>query len=266
MMIPLPTPILALPAPLDGVVSFFQKGGLFMIPLVACSLAAVAYILLRIMALRRESVLPRALVAELERFPSGGNPEALGRLVGGDPSALARLTRAALDHLRWPKADNAEAVQTAARRELLKLENGLGALELIVGVAPLLGLLGAVSGLVHLFSNFGTGRGGATDNVFVARGIAEALNTTIFGLAIAIPTLVAYTYFNKKLEAMTVEMESLMAELLTKCYLRRPAASAALPGRATAAPATAFEEPAEPALAGTLGTTTALRSARVEPA
>jgi hypothetical protein len=94
-------------------------------------------------------------------------------------------------------------------------------LELIVGISPLLGLLGAISGLVNVFSNLGTGKA-AADTVGVALGIAEALNTTIFGLSIAIPTLIVYTYFAKKVEAMSVEMESLMADLLSKCYYRKP--------------------------------------------
>ena len=162
----------------------------------------------------------------------------------------------ALEHLRWPKAENVEAIQTAARRETLRLESGLGGLELIVGIAPLLGLLGAVSGLVHLFSNFGTAAAGQVDNARIAAGIAEALNTTIVGLTIAIPTLCFVTYFNKRVEALSVEMEELLAELLTKCYLRgKPASSPA--GRSTSA--AADEDFAEPA-------SSAHRPMEVEPA
>lgn len=253
-------PLLALASPFGDIISFFQKGGIFMVPLLICSIAAVAVVLLRVVALRREMVLPSTLATEIRRFPNGGNPEALGRLAGGDPSPLARLTRVALEHLRWPKAENTEAIQTAARREVLRLESGLGGLELIVGIAPLLGLLGAVAGLVHLFSNFGTGAG-QVDNARIAAGIAEALNTTIVGLAIAIPTLCCVTYFNKRVEALSVEMEELLSELVTKCYLRgRPAS----PGRVTSAPAESFEEPE--AVVASAPATSSRRPARVEPA
>ena len=247
----------AVASPFGDILNFFQKGGIFMVPLLACSLAAVAVVLLRFFALRRDMVVPRVLATEITRFPNGGNPEALGRLAGGDPSPLARLTRVVIEHLRWPKAENVEAVQTAARREVLRLESGLGGLELIVGIAPLLGLLGAVSGLVHLFSNFGAA-GAQVDNARIAAGIAEALNTTIVGLTIAIPTLCCVTYFNKRVEALSVELEELTAELITKCYLRtKPAGSPATPGRVTAASAESFaESPAAPIL----------RSAHVEPA
>ena len=103
----------------------------------------------------------------------------------------------------------------------MRLERGLGALELIVGISPLLGLLGAISGLVGVFSDLGANGGldgPAADTGGVALGIAEALNTTIFGLAIAIPTLVVYTFFNRRVERLAVEMEGLLASLLTKCF------------------------------------------------
>ena len=74
---------------------------------------------------------------------------------------------------------------------------------------------------MNVFSGLGGGKNTA-DTAGVAVGIAEALNTTIFGLAIAIPTLIAYTYFTKRVEVMSVEMESLMADLLSKCYYQRP--------------------------------------------
>ncbi len=208
-------------SPLDTITQFFAKGGWFMIPLAICSLAALTIVLLRVFALRRENVLPHIVENEIERFQPNGSAEQLSRLVGDDPTALSTLTRVALNHLRVSRMENTEAVQTAARREIMRLEGGLSVLELIVGISPLLGLLGAISGLVNVFSGLGSGKQ-AAETGSVALGIAEALNTTIFGLAIAIPTLIAYTYFTKRVEVMAVEMESLMAELLSKCYHQRP--------------------------------------------
>ena len=209
-----------------------------MVPLALCSLVALTIVLLRFFALRRESVLPAVVENEIDRFQPGGSPEQLARLVGDDPTALSTLTRVALGHLRVSRGENTEAVQTAARREIMRLEGGLSVLELIVGISPLLGLLGAISGLVHVFSGLGTGQT-AQDTSKVAIGIAEALNTTIFGLSIAIPTLIFYTYFAKRVEAMAVEMESLMADLISKCYNRRAAANIAVPGAENVAPMSA---------------------------
>jgi biopolymer transport protein ExbB len=128
--------------------------------------------------------------------------------------------RIALQHLRSPRSDNVEAVQTRARHEMVLLEKGLIVLEVIVGIAPLLGLIGAVSGLVHVFSHLGLSSG-ASDTRQIALGIAEALNATVFGLSIAVPTLVAFSYFSKKVEVMSVEIETLVVELIGKCYLGR---------------------------------------------
>ena len=111
-------------------------------------------------------------------------------------------------------------VQTRARHEMVRLERGLIILEVIVGIAPLLGLIGAVSGLVHVFSHLGLSSG-ASDTRQIALGIAEALNATVFGLSIAVPTLIGFTYFSRKVEVMSVEMETLVLELINNCYYGR---------------------------------------------
>jgi biopolymer transport protein ExbB len=210
---------------LQEVLSFLVRGGLFMWPLLACSIMAVTTIILRGLALRRKNVLPLVIESEIERLVPGGNPERLARIVHDDPSSLARIVRVALQHLRAPRSENVEAVETRARHEMVVLERGLIVLEVITGIAPLLGLIGAVSGLVHVFSHLGLSSG-ASDTKAIALGIAEALNATVFGLSIAVPTLVAFSYFSKKVEVMSVEMETLVVELISKCYFGRPEASA----------------------------------------
>ena len=102
----------------------------------------------------------------------------------------------------------------------MRLERGLIVLEVVTGIAPLIGLIGTVSGLVHVFSGLGLSTG-ASDTKAVALGISEALNCTIFGLSIAVPALIAFSYFSKKVEVMSVEMESLVSDLIAKCYYGR---------------------------------------------
>ena len=206
----------------DVVFGFFARGGLFMWPLLACSIVSVTVMILRGLALRRKIVMPPAIEAEIERLAPGESPERLSRLVYHDPSSLARIARVALQHLRGPRSENVEVVQTRARHEMVRLERGLIILEVIVGIAPLLGLIGAVSGLVHVFSNLGLSSG-ASDTRQIALGIAEALNATVFGLSIAVPTLVGFTYFSRKVEVMSVEMETLVLELINNLYYGRAA-------------------------------------------
>ena len=202
---------------------FFQQGGFFMGTLLVCSIVSVAVILLRFAALRRSKVMPKVIEQEIENLQPGDNTDSivkLARLVRGDESPLARIAQVGLQHLQWPKAENVEAVQTKARREIVHLESGLFILEIVVGIAPLLGLLGAVSGLVTVFANLGDSAS-VSDPRGIAKGISEALSTTIVGLAIAIPSLIFYSYFSKKVEIMAAEMETLIADLIAKCYFQK---------------------------------------------
>lgn len=218
--------------PLQTVTGFFAKGGLFMWPLLVCSIVTVATIILSSLALRQKKVLPLVIESEIERLAPGASPERLLRIATVDNSSLARVTQTALEHLRWPRAENIESVQTRARRELVRLERGLIVLEVVTGIAPLIGLIGTVSGLVHVFSGLGLSAGGS-DTKSVALGISEALNCTIFGLSIAVPSLIGFSYFSKKVEVMSVEMESIVSDLIAKCYFGRVAREEATAPRST---------------------------------
>ncbi len=189
-----------------------------MVLLVLCSIVSLAVVLHRAAKLRRSKVMPPVIEAAIESLdPNGDGSDRLTRLVDGDPSALGRIVHTCLRHLGWSKSENIEAVQTRARHEIVRLESGLVILEIAVGIGPLLGLLGTVSGLVTVFGHLGTSSAN-TDPRGVAAGIAEALNTTIVGLCIAIPSLIAHSHFSRKVESMAAEMEALAAELLAKCY------------------------------------------------
>src|SRR5438128_8142725 len=217
------------------ITGFFAKGGLFIWPLLACSIVSLTTIILRTLALREKNVLPLTIESEMERLAPGASPERLARIVHHDPSSLARIARVALAHLRWPRSENVEAVQTRARYEMVRLERGLVVLEVIIGIAPLIGLIGTVSGLVHVFASLGLSAG-AADAKRIALGISEALNCTVFGLGIAVPSLIGFVYFSKKVEVLSVEMESLVTDLLSKCYYGRVGAEVPAPKRQVAAP------------------------------
>jgi biopolymer transport protein ExbB len=227
-------PVLA-NASFQSVYEFFVQGGIFMGLLLVCSWVALAVVILRAISLRRDLVMPPIIEREIEAL----QPEdtqgitKLARMVRNDNSTLARIAQVGLQNLNWPKMENLEAVQTKARHEIVRLESGLFILDIIVGIAPLLGLLGAVSGLVKVFAAFGASAS-ATNPQLMAKGISEALSTTIVGLALAIPSLIASSYFSKKVETMASDMESLLSELLAKCYHQIQRRTAA------ATPASAF--------------------------
>jgi biopolymer transport protein ExbB len=196
-----------------SVVSFFTDGGIFMILLLLLSVVALTVIIQRGIALREAAVIPLRVEQEVEKLEPGDDLGALLDAIEEEPTPLSRILLTLIRHASWPRSENAEAVQTQARHETARLESGLVILEITTGVAPLFGLLGTLSGLVGIFANVGDG-----DPIVIARGISEALNTTIMGLAVAAPSIIAYNYYLRKIEVMSVEMESVTAALLSKCY------------------------------------------------
>lgn len=190
-----------------------------MIVLLLTSVVSVAFTLERGFALWRSRVTPPSIEGALETCSTPEDLTALRVLCQQQRSALGRIVLAAIEHLPLPKSDNADSVQTRARHEVVQLERGLVVLEVVVGIAPLLGLVGTVHGLITLFAGLGTT--GLTDNAALAKGIGIALNTTLMGLLIAIPTLIAWSYFTKKVESLAVEMETLLDDFLRRQYRPR---------------------------------------------
>jgi biopolymer transport protein ExbB len=200
--------------PLD----FFIKGGIFMVLLLLCSFVALTVMILRLFALRRRAVIPALIEKEINKIRPGDEPEHLRHLIQDDDSPLSRIVEVVVRPYNATKQETLEVVQSRARQEIVRMESGLFILEIVVGIAPLLGLLGAVTGLVRVFGNIGSGVMSTSDLKGIASGIGEALSTTIVGLSIAIPALVAYTYFSRRVERHAVEMESLLTDLIEKVF------------------------------------------------
>jgi biopolymer transport protein ExbB len=131
---------------------------------------------------------------------------------------VSRLLVLASDHSNWPREENVDALQTRARQEITRLERGLVVLEIIVGIAPLLGLVGTIAGMMTLFGDIG--QAGLNDAAKLAKGIALILNATLLGLLIAIPSLIFWSYYSKKVETIAVEMESMCDEFVRRLYRR----------------------------------------------
>jgi len=133
-----------------------------------------------------------------------------------NPSPLGRLILLASDRLDWPKDENMDSLEIAARHEIVQLERGLVVLEVIVGIAPLLGLVGTIAGMMTVFGDLG--QTGLNDAAKLAQGIALILRATLAGLLIAIPSLIFWSYFSKKVEVLAVEMETLCDEFIRRQY------------------------------------------------
>ena len=197
-------------------VEFLKAGGPFMILLMATSVIGLAFIIERGLALRWRRVIPDEVEKAVNQCQTSNDLPELRQVCRARPSSFSRLLLTAQDHLQRPRQENVDAIETRARHEVLQLERGLVVLEIVVGIAPLLGLVGTIHGLIRLFGDLG--RVGLADNSTLAAGIAIALNTTLTGLLIAIPSLIAWSYYNKKVETLTVEMETLCDEFLGRFY------------------------------------------------
>lgn len=167
--------------------------GIFIYPLALCSFTAVFVTIERLIALRSSRVLPRSLV---EGFSSGSVESSLV----DSGSVAGRI----LTFYRSREEGN-DSLIAYSKFELNRMERGIFLLEVVIGAAPLLGLLGTVTGLTQVFSGF-SAQTGLPDPATFITGIALALNTTILGLAIAIPTLAAHAYLMRRIESQAVRI------------------------------------------------------------
>lgn len=198
-----------------GFLQFFIKGGFFMAVLVILSIFSLAVILQRALVIKIDRALPPMILNTLVAFKAGASTGALEKVLEGEPSPLSRVLITLIQHKDWPRAEALDAVQTRARHEISRLESGLVFLEITTGISPLLGLLGTLSGLVGIFGNIGD----HGDPQMVANGISVALNCTIVGLGVAVPNLIAYNYFTRRVEVIAIELESLTTDLMAKLSL-----------------------------------------------
>ena len=184
--------------------------------LIVTSVVGLTFIVERGLALRWKKVLPPAVEAAVESCQTRNEVPVLKRVCEQHASPLGRLLLLAINRLDWPKEENADALQTRARHEIVKLERGLVVLEIIVGIAPLLGLVGTILGMMATFAD--VGQAGLNDAANLAKGISIILQATLIGLLIAIPALIAWSYYTKKVEMLAVEMETLCDEFVRRQY------------------------------------------------
>jgi len=196
---------------------WFHQGGVVMYPLLTCSVVGLAIVLERAWSLRRSRIIAPALERAIDNAPaSGEGRERIKALCADDATVLGELVRAVFAHAAMAKHENVEAVQSLARQIVGRLERGLTTLSIIAEISPLLGLLGTCTGMVKLFVD--VAQHGLGEPAQISRGIFEALITTVTGLAVAIPALVAYMYLRRRIEMLVLELERYTNEVLGRLY------------------------------------------------
>lgn len=184
---------------------YLVKGGILMIPIVACSVIALAVFFERAWTLRGSRNLPKELVRRAEELVRRGQIEEAMALCRRSRSPMGAVIQAALRHAGQGRDTVKEAVEEVGRREAAHLERYVGILGTVANVAPLLGLLGTVSGMIKAFTVISVQ--GVGNPASLAGGISEALITTAAGLTVAIPAFVAYRYFLGKLDRLILGLE-----------------------------------------------------------
>ncbi|MGB5306684.1 MAG: MotA/TolQ/ExbB proton channel family protein [Gammaproteobacteria bacterium] len=182
-----------------------KAGGWLMLPIIACSVIALAIIVERLWSLQMRRVLPKHLVAQVWRWEkvSQLNTENLKDLQASSP--LGCILAAGILNRHHSREIMKEGIEDTGRHVVHELERYLNTLGTIAAITPLLGLLGTVIGMIKVFAAIttqGVGNPGA-----LAGGISEALITTAAGMSVAIPTLMFYRYFRGRTRMLVIRME-----------------------------------------------------------
>lgn len=200
---------------------FLATGGFVMLLIVLCSMVAVACIIIAALQLRESVLLPSGVISQLKALPqyaTKGDITPLQSYLERDGSLLARLAFRAISGQYTTKQDCLDGCGAMAKEEIHNLERGIPYLEVMVTVAPLLGLLGTTAGLVGMFTAFGDGGSQGPDTGVIAKEIGVALRCTIAGLFVAVPSVVAHTIFVRKLDTIAMRLEALLQEVIHGFY------------------------------------------------
>lgn len=193
---------------------FLVKGGITMIPLGLSSLVGLAIIIEKLITLRRPRVLIPEVVAVVDGLANPDDVPLVLSVCQKHNGPLPNIVRVALENRHLPREEMKELILDQGRQEIRSLERGLVALETVAAICPLLGLFGTVIGILKVFnviSRMGVGQATA-----LSGGISEALITTIVGLAIAIPAVVAYNYLTSRAENLVLDIEKHTTGLMRK--------------------------------------------------
>ena len=192
-----------------------------MLPIILCSVVAVAIIGERFWALKQEKVVPNNLVAQVWQLHQKRelNGERIKLLRNSSP--LGRILAAGLINMQHEREVMKEAIEETGRQVVLELERFLNTLGTIASITPLLGLLGTVIGMIKVFTAI-TAQGVGNPTV-LAGGISEALITTAAGLSVAIPSLMFYRYFRGRVDMLVIKMEEEALKLVEVIHGEREA-------------------------------------------
>lgn len=191
---------------------FVMKGGYLMYPIMFCSVLTLAIFFERLFALRRSRIIPDKFIIEVSDLVRQQRMEDALTQCRLNNSSIARVLMAGISRHNKSRQQVKEAIEDVGRLEAATLERFLTILGTIAGIAPLLGLLGTVTGMIKAFSVIS--HAGIGNPQMLAGGISEALITTAAGLTVAIPAFVFYKFLRSRVDKRILRMERASIEIL----------------------------------------------------
>lgn len=198
-----------------------KAGGWVMLPIILCSIISMAIIIERFWTLQRKHIVPKGLVTQVWRWIKEGRLDKKRVEILRNHSPLGRILAAGLVNMHRDREVMKAGIEEVGSQVVHDLERYLSTLGTIAEIAPLLGLLGTVTGIIRMMIAVGTG--GLGNPALLSAGLAEALITTAAGLFVAIPALIFYRYFRRLVDSLVVSMEQEALKMIDVLYIEREA-------------------------------------------
>tara|TARA_B100000678_G_scaffold132876_1_gene111018 strand:- start:257 stop:880 length:624 start_codon:yes stop_codon:yes gene_type:complete len=194
------------------VVEIVRAGGWLMLPIILCSIIAIAIIIERFWTLSTARITPKFVLSQVWTWLKNNQLDSIRLKELRLSSPLGQILAAGLVSSKYGRDTMVDSIEQAAAQVVHSLERYLSTLGTIAAITPLIGLLGTVVGMIRVFSEImlqGTGNANA-----LAGGISEALITTAAGLTVAIPTFMFHRYFTYKVDSLVLKMEQESSKLV----------------------------------------------------
>lgn len=200
---------------------FFVQGGIVLWFIMALALVGLAIIIERLMYFKRIAVDEEKLFSRVRSSVEKGHYDEALAICDTNESPLSALMKVGIEHRNQPEMAQKEVLKDAASQETPRLERGVSALGTIAHIAPLLGLLGTVTGTMKAFGVLGR-FGAVADPSILAKGVSEALITTVAGIIVAVPAVIFYNYLVGKVNLILIKMENQVNALVLMINSGRP--------------------------------------------
>ena len=191
---------------------FIMKGGVLMYPILLCSVVALSIIIERTYHFFRAGINAIEFKKKIKELLKNGKISDAEKAADDHSGPVARITTLVLENNYRDRKGKEDAIAWIGSQEIRKLESNLRGLSIIFNIAPLLGLLGTVTGMIRAFIKI-EALGGKVDASVLAGGIWEAMMTTGAGLAVAIPVMIAYHLFEGKVDQTAADMKDVVTEI-----------------------------------------------------